>query len=231
MSQKQLIIIDDFSPNAKEIRELALSKEYSTVHFAGNDYPGISQEVQVEEQLRKHLCPMMAAAIGWEAIIPRLSLFRCATSKHRPDIHIHADNAIGTDGFGKGAESIWAAVFHLSKPEACEGGTAFWTHKKYGWDFLPCKEEIEQQGYVKDQTFCDELNADGHFEDRWTMNSLAGMKFNRMVLYPGNLFHSRYPVHARGDRQEDGRLIWVCFFDKATVESKIDVHNPLLVPV
>lgn len=234
MSKQSLIVIDDFSPHAEQIRNLALSREFSTVNFHGNNYHGISQNQETEEKLRRYLCPMMAEALGWHSIIPRLSIFRCSTSEHKPEVHIHADNAIGKDGYGAGAESIWACVYHLSLPEVCVGGTAFWKYKRFGWDYLPSKEEMADQGITKDQALCDQINKDGTDESNWEMTGLVGMKWNRLVMYPGNLFHSRHPaVWPKDGGNNKGRLTWVCFFDKYVpgTEEKIIFGEPAKEPL
>jgi len=47
----------------------------------------------------------------------------------------------------------------------------------------------------------------------WEQYHLVPMKFNRFATYPTCLFHSRWPFEAFGKGPEDGRLIWVCFYD------------------
>jgi hypothetical protein len=46
------------------------------------------------------------------------------------------------------------------------------------------------------------------------MTALLPMRFNRFLTYPTCFFHSRYPFEAFGNAPENGRLVWVCFFDK-----------------
>jgi hypothetical protein len=48
----------------------------------------------------------------------------------------------------------------------------------------------------------------------WCTQGFVPMQFNRFITYPTSLFHSRFPFEAFGNGPEDGRLIWICFYDK-----------------
>jgi hypothetical protein len=47
----------------------------------------------------------------------------------------------------------------------------------------------------------------------WTQTGFVPMQFNRFITYPTCFFHSRFPFEAFGTGPEDGRLIWICFYD------------------
>ena len=51
-------------------------------------------------------------------------------------------------------------------------------------------------------------------EDDWDLITLAGMRFNRAIVYPSSYFHSRYPLKGWGDKDkpEECRLIGALFF-------------------
>lgn len=89
-----------------------------------------------------------------------------------------------------------SAVLYLTLPDNCLGGTAFWTHK-------PAEGQIE---------------VDWNNPAEWEQTSLVEMKFNRLVIYPSNKIHSRWPQEAFGTGPENGRLTAVGFFNEKKVE-------------
>lgn len=202
MLQPTLTVIDSVSPICEEIRSAALSFEAKEVEFGGFMFPGIIREEGLEKMMCDHLCPIIASQIG-RTIIPVLTFFRLGLSDHKPEIYIHADKL---DNFSH------AAVFYLTPDVVSEGGTAFWKHNETGLDHLPQPDRLEMAGLKWDQAFCDKINSEGRDESLWTMIGLVGAKFNRLALYPGQFFHSRYPMNYSGSTPETGRLVWVCFF-------------------
>lgn len=97
------------------------------------------------------------------------------------------NHAIHVDeGWGK-----YALVLYLSQaPEGLETGTAFW---RYPGEDHP------------------EIHTD-HPEE-WSRTYLCREEFGKAVIYPSDVYHSRYPFEAYGDCPENGRLIAVAFFN------------------
>lgn len=111
--------------------------------------------------------------------------FRLNYQGEMPNNYVHSDIGYGDV----------AAVLYLSLPEHCEGGTAFWRHKGTGSRILVPGTE---QDFVK--------------ADAWEQYACVQMKFNRLLVYPTTLFHSRWPWAAFGDNFTNGRLIAVGFY-------------------
>jgi hypothetical protein len=44
--------------------------------------------------------------------------------------------------------------------------------------------------------------------DKWSLNSVVGYKPNRLVSYPCNYFHSKYPNKS----WKEGRVVFVMFY-------------------
>lgn len=103
-----------------------------------------------------------------------------------------------------------AAVYYMNLPKDCQGGTAFWKHKWHGWDMMPTKEQLDEVGYTLAM-----LGEDWHDVSAWDMVTLAGMKTNRLIVYPTNAFHSRWPFRGFGSKEdlEHARIIGAFFFD------------------
>jgi hypothetical protein len=79
-------------------------------------------------------------------------------------------------------------------------------------DRLQPKEELTKQGIHADWYY---RMMEREWKDLtfWEQIGMAEMKFNRFVTYPTSLFHSRFPFEAFGSGPQDGRLVWVCFYD------------------
>jgi hypothetical protein len=123
-----------------------------------------------------------------------LSFFRLATNELDTDWRIHSDAIID------GERPERALVLYLS-PSTMEGlhGTAFWKHKELG-DCLP--SNISSEDY--DNILANEANN----IDKWDLGSVIGYKVNRVVSYPCNYFHSKYPNLG----WSEGRMVYVMFY-------------------
>jgi hypothetical protein len=189
---------DNFAPDAAEVRRAVLSGGFTTETGPdGAQYTGIS-EYQVphwQERIAQLIqCP----------IVPKLSCFRLNLAGELPHSWVHSDDICAK----------YASVLYLNPPEQCEGGTAFWKHAGLGIDRLPSKEELAAKGLDAD-CFYKLIEREWKVQDAWKSYGMAEMQWNKFITYRTNLFHSRWPWEAFGQGPEDGRLIWVCFYDRA----------------
>jgi hypothetical protein len=196
-----LLVVDNFLKNPEAVRRRALACDFSPREYKGHEYNGITTDYAFAPW------SLVEKAVGFK-VRPAISFFRLGLAGDTTTTYIHADTAV--DG------AAWAGVLYLPAPECTAfSGTAFWRHNEYGWDRLPPSHVIESQtGAEADDAFFDSLNADGQTEDAWFMNGFVSMKSNRFVAYPTNLFHSRFPRDTWGKEKSEGRLTWVCFFDR-----------------
>lgn len=193
-----LSILDDFLPpgRCEEIRQQVLDDGFTTVYHEDPPvpYPNVNMSVSAPE-----VAEGLSKALGAKIAI-KIQAFRLGFK----DSHLH--NLVHADHL----ESYWAGVLFLNPTEQSQGGTAFWRHKKHGWDAMPTQDQLDAAGYT-----LKELGADWHRSGAWEMVSLAGMKENRMIIYPSQMFHSRWPWQGWGeqDKPETGRLVHCSFFD------------------
>jgi hypothetical protein len=125
---------------------------------------------------------------------PLLQFFRVSTDKVDTDWRIHADTII------KNEKPDRAVVLYLSESKSKDlHGTAFWSHKKMG-ESMPT--EISNFG------FDEMLKNDSNNLDMWELKSVVGYKPNRLISYPANYFHSKYPNIS----WEEGRIVYVMFY-------------------
>lgn len=191
-----LLTVDNFSPDLARIRQEVINQGFdSETGPDGLQYEGINKTQYPE------LIAAVEAALE-KKIIPRLACFRLNLAKDKLHSLIHADTICAR----------YAAVLYMNLPMHTRGGTAFWTHTGLGIDQVPTAEEIHGCG-MSVKWFLEHLRMDWDNLAHWVQTGFVGMKFNRFVTYPTNMFHSRYPFEAFGETAETGRLIWVCFYD------------------
>jgi hypothetical protein len=125
-------------------------------------------------------------------IEPIMYFMREAKEGQDNDWRIHNDYMIG------GQLPDRACVLYISDTKQ-EGlhGTAFWEHKKYGDRFLDF--DINVQNKL--------LKEDANDLDLWDLKSIIGHKQNRLISYPCNYFHSKYP-----NEFIDNRVVFVMFY-------------------
>ena len=126
------------------------------------------------------------------------SFFRVATDKLDTEWRIHSDLNVN------GERPDRALVLYLSPTERTDlHGTAFWEHHMYG-------EELPLE--ITDKEYDNTILLDSHDLDKWDLKSVIGYAENRLVSYPANYFHSKYPNVG----WKEGRKVFVMFykFDK-----------------
>lgn len=141
-------------------------------------------------------------AVGFD-IQPSYSIGRLNFAGENPNNAVHADS--GYDDF--------AAIVYLTEDKFCSGGTAFWRHKILGFDAMPTEQQVRSVGRNPKQVM-KRLSADWNNIDAWEQIALAEMKFNRAIFFRCKSFHSRFPFEAFGNSPENGRLVFVSFFNR-----------------
>lgn len=189
------MVKDEFSSSAQETRNRVVSEGFrEEVGPDGFNYTGIN--TGDDGELKYKVEELMGD------VTHKMSFFRQNLDGEMPHSYVHSDEICAD----------WAGLLYLNTDEQSRGGTAFWKHKYMGWDRLPTDEEVTGMG-VSQEEFGEQLTADWKDKALWEMAGFIGMKFNRFIVYPTKMFHSRYPHEGFGKEKEDGRLVWVCFFN------------------
>lgn len=122
------------------------------------------------------------------------SFFRVSTNEIDNDWRIHADTIIMGDKPNR------AIVLYLSDSFKKDlHGTAFWEHTEMG-ETMPVD--------ISDEEFDKILLRDSNNLDKWNLKSVVGYKPNRLISYPCNYFHSKYP----NESWNQGRVVYVMFY-------------------
>lgn len=188
------IIIDDFFDSPFLIRAHAMSNEYADqLSPDGVTYPDIS--IEIPEDIKAEFKTKLEALVGGK--IKEFTPFLRLSRQGVPVPHqAHTDAILGQ----------WTALVYLNRPEHCIGGTSLLQHVS-GMDTHP--ETPEQEALWRQDT---------NDPTKWLSVGGCAMKFNRLFMVDGRLFHRAEPIGGFGDSKDNGRLVMVAFFTLAERE-------------
>lgn len=181
--QVKLIIVDDFYSNPDSVRNYALSQPFEV---SGN-YPGLRTKPYLPNDLKQSLQHIVQNAGGkithWFEDSAYTGAFQICTAKDRT--WVHADHY-----------NTWAGVCYLNPDPPISAGTAL-----YRWK---ATKEYERKN-------SDAPTYDGYDYTKWEMTDYVSNKYNRIVLYRGNMYHAS--VDYFGDSIQNARLFQTFFFN------------------
>jgi hypothetical protein len=178
-----LIVTDDFYQDPDSVRAYALSQPFEV---SGN-YPGTRTKPWLPDELKQSIQYIVQNAGGkithWFEGTGYTGAFQICTAKDRT--WIHADSFNG-----------WAAVCYLTPDAPLSSGTALYRWKE-------TKEDMRTDNTAP--------YYDGYDYTKWEMTDYVANKYNRIVLYRGNLYHASLDYF--GSDKENGRLFQTFFFN------------------
>lgn len=214
---KNIIIYDDFYTDAETLRSNILNLEFDNGNI-GN-YPGKNS---VNTYFDNNLLDFFCWATG-EKIKPAKKShcggFRLQTADDIGKQYIHIDLP--------SMNTTWAAVCYLSLPEHytkedgsfIDSGTKFWKHKRTGMEQMPFDtnylKSIDINSPEDLKVF---LDTEGIDKSLWINTMSVPIKFNRLVLFRSNMWHSQGELF--GSDKYNGRLIQTFFFEPDYETSK-----------
>ena len=173
-----VVIKDDFYDNPEAIREIALQKDYQE---PPPGTPRLAVTAICNEAESRNMFERLAPYLpnlDDNRIVGANILFRYTLADAKKKVFCHVDGCSN------------AGIVYLSKPEHCAGGTTIYRHKATG-------DEIYNKQNRQLYDFRD--------PEQWEIIEEIDMAYNRLVMYPGQLFHAITPVFF-GDRIDNARL-------------------------
>lgn len=187
-----LIITDDFYVYPDKVREFALSQEF-TVY--GN-YPGQRTQPFSYDDLKRSIQYIVQQAGGNITQFEEFdytAAYQYTTSKDSS--WIHSDQT-----------TMWAGVCYLTPNAPLSSGTGLFKHKETGLYGAARKEDGSYDTEIMNKIYKDSRDM-----SKWDMVDMVSNKFNRLVLYRGDLFHTSLDYF--GTDKNDGRLFQTFFFN------------------
>ena len=212
-AERELVILDDVLPDADGHRRQALALDFDeTAGPRSVNFPGRQTGGQPCVPIMQRIAGALGRDLKWKS--PDNGAFRLspAESLARSDIHIDHDEHAGGP--------MLAALLYLTPQEYCRGGTSFWRHRKTGWTTRPSEAELRAHGYDSFGAFSrrwtpsDRIRPFAEITDQrsgdWEFLFEIPMRFNRLVIYRGDYFHSVSQVF--GSTAQDSRLVQLFYF-------------------
>jgi hypothetical protein len=204
-NEPSVLVLDNFYEDPQYVRHLALSLDYLEGRAR---FPGFEARVSLDPH---PALKMINSFVDENLVLTPLfeSQFVFSMMSSHVDKRRRHQHAPHTDGLG-----ILAALVYLNPARKCRGGTAFYRHKSTGLIEIPVRktkniaaimraERIRSlDGFVKWMTHDrighnrsssrEELELVADSTSNWELVRCVEMKFNRLILYFGSLFHSAY---------------------------------------
>jgi hypothetical protein len=199
----QVLVIDDFYQNPDAVRALALNADYKDVTQL--NYPGFqSLKTYSSQVLVQKFENLLGRRLAVDPAEKTFGKFRIMLKETGSRLKVHLDGL-----------SDWTGVLYLNPPETCEGGTAFYRHRKTGLEGPASQEKIKELGFANwaslERSIIEPDTLDA---SAWEETMFVGMKYNRLLLFKGNeLFHCH--THSFGTGKTDGRMTQNFFFNEA----------------
>ena len=196
-----LIVVDDFFDDGDAVRQAALRLTYPDVQGV---YPGRNSVERLNiPGLDQAVSQLVAEPV--RAVNPLQSHGKCRMTFARDvgTMRVHIDPA------------YWSGILYLSRPQDCRGGTEFFRHRATGTDRAPYDDaEAAKYGYSSGREMVDQiLSRDSLDQTAWEPSMTVPMRFNRLVLLRPWLWHTAGENF--GDSMENGRLVFLMFFESA----------------
>jgi hypothetical protein len=174
-----IYIKDNFLPDSlyKSLKDY--SYDFEKFQTPGKDF----WIKQVPEELKDYIVDSLEKTEG-KKIESILCFLREANENQDSDWRIHNDTAI------MGCKPDRAIVLYIKAEEDKLHGTAFWEHENYGHTYIESDSEEFDRMLVED----------ANDKSKWKLGTVIGHKDNRLLSYPCDYFHSKYPKEYKNQR-------------------------------
>ena len=189
-----IYVKDNFLPSNVFQSLLSYSNNFKEVKTPGKSF----WVKELPGDLTKHITDKLELIEG-KKIKNILSFLREAKETQDTDWRIHNDSII------EGEQPDRAIVLYVKSNEAKLNGTAFWEHKDYKFNYTKSSNE----------EFNRMLTEDSNDVTKWKLNSVIGHRDNRLLSYPSEYFHSKYP-----NKFKNQRVVLIMFYKYEQTETK-----------
>lgn len=199
--RSRVIIVDDFYANPDAVRARGLQSRYADI--SPTDFPGYASKLSIESQsLEARFSELVGARLNIDSARFTWGGFRFITEESGKGAKVHADVAVD-----------WAGMVYLTRGAPMNLGTAFYRHRKTGFETPPTDRQARALGYADASEFADEvIRPDMHDLSKWERVAHIAPLYNRLILFRGGEFYHA-PLGGCGDSPETARLTHIFFFN------------------
>jgi len=176
---KMIYIIDNFLPHNifNALKQVEDFKEFKT--------PGKSFWISTLPKEFQNFITKKISETEGKKIENILCFLREAKQNQDTEWRIHNDTII------EGQKPDRALVLYINSQEDKLNGTAFWEHENYGENYIESNSDEFDRMLIED----------ANDKSKWKLKSIIGYKENRLLSYPCDYFHSKYPNKFKKSRR------------------------------
>ena len=179
----KIIVIDNFYKYPDEVRNFAFNLPVYSMEWGNHNiesYRGnwVANEKDVQEysKVLNYLLPHDV-----EINMMAFTFYKFLKDKKKYKNKNHIWNIPHID-------RMYNGIIYLNKKEECSGGTSFFEHKKTKDFFIDNNNMNKYWNYVRDIKVNDDI--ENNYKHNWNILKTIKMKYNRLILFNGSLFHS-----------------------------------------
>ncbi|HEX4922753.1 MAG TPA: DUF6445 family protein [Bdellovibrionales bacterium] len=214
--EQTIVVIDDFYENPDEMRRFALGGDYKDISHATNKgYNGLyfhpGQEFVHNVMCRIAKCLRFPILYDPDPNhVRKQAGFKILTEEKQSakTSLVHVDY------------TRWAGVLNMTPPPAPRLFTSFWKYKE--WDLEGFHDREAMKRVIKKYGIkpADLEKVFEHSADlsKWEEVDRVYYKFNRLILFSGNMFHVSGPGY--GNSIETAKMTQTFFFEERTDEAE-----------
>lgn len=178
-----LLVIDDFLADPSKLLDEASKLTFERRSWDEVGAIHVSARSRHTSRLARQIAALAHARVRWH---PGSGNYRSLTvrsvEKSRASLYVHSDYSMNFVG-----------LLYLNRPEQCHGGTGFFRHRRSGLEGFHDRSAIElavRKLRLGEPELQQLITADARDPARWIETDRVQMRFNRLVIYNGSLFHS-----------------------------------------
>jgi hypothetical protein len=176
-----ITVIDNYAKSPERLQSEAKQLKYTRSKLNLSNL--ISEKSKYANAVYRRLIAFNKRKISWDIAS---GTYRKTTQKeviqYKNKTFVHSDGI--TD---------FIALLYLNDPKDCHGGTGFYRHKKTGLEGFHDLNTVEKAMRKLNISFNELVKMtedDARMPGEWELTDKIQMKYNRMVIYNGRMFHS-----------------------------------------
>lgn len=191
-----VFVFDDFYLDPDEVREIALNEFEWEKEDNSGPYPGLNSINPYYEEFHENF--LGGCTSSWPNNYDSFGHFRISRINSEFTQYIHCNP-------GKS----WIGLIYLSKDRDDIPGTIFWRHNRTGLTSAPLDRYQYKKYGFNTHILAHEWfnNIDGLNKSLWTETDNIKFRYNRLVLFRADIFHSHGDLF--GTTNENSRLLQI----------------------
>ena len=194
-TDNQVVVADNFYQHPEMVRNIILNSPYPI----WKDQPGTRNFTDYYDCRQSIYLPYK----GVQNVVMEISRQFLNITQHTPEpifnsnvFKLITEQPANAQPFPHDDGILIAALVMLNTEQECSGGTAFYRSKSPRHDRMPADpvrhKEIHEQIFTGDNYETGTRYFMENYEKHWEVLGVIPMKYNRLLVYPGIMFHGAW---------------------------------------